>query len=108
MTMARSLAWVGVPALGRTVSGNGIRPFNAAQWIRHYGTLCVINSGELSSRRAAVRAAEKAHRDCVLTGPLTPFGRIPNSVLFVLDEVTQTLPCRWPSGTAPTASSAPT
>jgi type IV secretion system protein VirD4 len=49
MTMARSLAWVGVPALRRAVSGHGIGPFNAMQWVRHYGTLYVINSGELSS-----------------------------------------------------------
>ena len=33
MTMARSLAWVGVPALRRAVSGTGIRPFHAAQWV---------------------------------------------------------------------------
>jgi type IV secretory pathway TraG/TraD family ATPase VirD4 len=33
---------------------------------------------------------EKVHRDCVLAGSLTPFERIPNPVLFALDEVTQT------------------
>ena len=91
MTMARSLAWVGVPALRRAVSGKDIRPFNAAQWVRHYGTLYVINSGELSAAAPLFRSViEKVHRDCVLAGSLTPFGRIPNPVLFALDEVTQT------------------
>ena len=91
MTMARSLAWVGVPALRRTVSGKGIRPFDAAQWIRGNGTLYVINSGELSAAAPLFRAVvEKIHRDCVFAGSLTGFGRIPNPVLFALDEVTQT------------------
>jgi type IV secretion system protein VirD4 len=91
MTMARSLAWVGVPALRRTVSGKGIRPFHAAQWIRGTGTLYVINSGELSAAAPLFRAViEKVHRDCVYAGSLTPYGRIPNPVLFALDEVTQT------------------
>ena len=91
MTMARSLAWVGVPALRRTVSGKGLCPFDAAQWVRDNGTLYVINSGELSAAAPLFRAVvEKVHRDCVLAGSLTPFGRIPNPVLFALDEVTQT------------------
>jgi len=91
MTMARSLAWVGVPALRRTVSGKGLRPFSAAQWIRDNGTLYVINSGDLSAAAPLFRAVvEKVHRDCVLAGSLSPFGRIPNPVLFALDEVTQT------------------
>jgi hypothetical protein len=89
--VARSLAWVGVPALRRTVSGRGIGPFNAAQWVRHYGTVYVINSGELSAAAPLFRAViEKVHRDCVLAGSLTPYGRIPNPVLFALDVVTQT------------------
>jgi hypothetical protein len=90
--MARSLAWVGVPALRRTVSGKGIRPFDAAQWIRSNGTLYVINSGELSAAAPLFRAVvEKIHRDCVFAGSLTGFGRIANPVLFALDEVTQTV-----------------
>jgi len=89
--MARSLAWVGVPSLRHTVSGKGIRPFDAEQWIRGNGTLYVINSGELSAAAPLFRAViEKVHRDCVFTGSLTGFGRIPNPVLFALDEVTQT------------------
>jgi type IV secretion system protein VirD4 len=91
MTMARSLAWVGVPALRRTVSGKGIRPFSAAQWIGGNATLYVLNSGELSAAAPLFRAVvEKVHRDCVLAGSLTPYGRIPNPVGFFLDEVTQT------------------
>jgi type IV secretory pathway TraG/TraD family ATPase VirD4 len=91
MTMARSLAWVGVPALRRTVSGKGIRPFDAAGWVRSNGTLYVINSGELSAAAPLFRAViEKVHRDCVFGGSLTGYGRIPNPVLFALDEVTQT------------------
>jgi type IV secretion system protein VirD4 len=91
MTMARSLAWAGIPALRHTVSGKSTRPFNAAQWVRDNGTLYVINSGELSAAAPLFRAVvEKVHRDCVFTGSLTPFGRIPNPVLFALDEVTQT------------------
>ena len=91
MTMARSLAWVGVPALRRTVSGRGIRPFDAAQWMRANGTLYVINSGEVAPPHRLFRAVvEKVHRDCVYAGSLTPYGRIPNPVLFALDEVTQT------------------
>jgi hypothetical protein len=91
MTMARSLAWVRVPSLRRTVSGKGIRPFDAAQWIRGNGTLYMINSGELSAAAPLFRAViEKVHRDCVFVGSLTSFGRIPNPVLFALDEVTQT------------------
>ena len=91
MTMARSLAWVGVPALRRTVSGHGIRPFVAAEWITSNATLYVINSGELSAAAPLFRAViEKVHRDCVFAGSLTPFRRIPNPVLFALDEVTQT------------------
>ena len=91
MTMARSLAWVGVPALRHAVSGTGIRPFNAARWIQDTGTLYVINSGELSAAAPLFRAViEKIHRDCVLAGSLTPFGRIPNPAGFFLDEVTQT------------------
>ena len=91
MTMARSLAWVGVPALRRTVSGRGIRPFDAAEWIQGNGTLYVINSGELGAAAPLFRAViEKVHRDCVFAGSLTPYGRIPNPVLFALDEVTQT------------------
>src|SRR5579859_7022125 len=91
MTMARSLAWVGVPALRHTVSGRGIRPFNAAEWFMTNGTLYVINSGELGAAAPLFRAVvEKVHRDCVFAGSLTPYGRIPNPVLFALDEVTQT------------------
>jgi type IV secretion system protein VirD4 len=91
MTMARSLAWVGVPALRSAVSGKGIRPFNAAQWVHDCGTLYVINSGELSAAAPLFRAViEKVHRDCVFAGSLTPYGRLPNPVLFALDEVTQT------------------
>ena len=91
MTMTRSLAWVGVPALRRTVSGKGLRPFNAQRWIDSNGTLYVINSGELSAAAPLFRAVvEKIHRDCVYAGSLTPFGRIPSPVLFALDEVTQT------------------
>jgi hypothetical protein len=91
MTMARSLAWVGVPALRRTVSGTGIRPFDAAEWLDSNGTLYVINSGELSAAAPLFRAViEKVHRDCVFVGSLTGFGRIPNPALFALDEVTQT------------------
>ena len=91
MTMARSLAWVGVPALRRTVSGTGIRPFDAAEWAASNGTLYVINSGELGAAAPLFRAVvEKVHRDCVFAGSLTPFGRIPSPVLFALDEVTQT------------------
>jgi hypothetical protein len=91
MTMARSLAWVGVPALRHTVSGTGITPFHAARWVQDNGTLYVINSGDLSAAAPLFRAVvEKIHRDCVLAGSLTPFGRIPSPVLFALDEVTQT------------------
>ena len=91
MTMARSLAWVGVPALRRAVSGTGIRPFDAAGWAASNGTLYVINSGELGAAAPLFRAVvEKVHRDCVYAGSLTPFGRIPSPVLFALDEVTQT------------------
>ena len=51
----------------------------------------MINSGELSAAAPLFRAVvEKVHRDCVLAGSLTPFGRIPNPVLLALDEVTQT------------------
>jgi type IV secretory pathway TraG/TraD family ATPase VirD4 len=91
MTMARSLAWVGVPALRRAVSGTGIRPFDAEEWAASNGTLYVINSGELSAAAPLFRAVvEKVHRDCVLAGSFTPYGRLPNPVLFALDEVTQT------------------
>jgi hypothetical protein len=90
ITMARSLAWVGVPALRRTVSGTGIRPFDAAEWLDSNGTLYVINSGELSAAAPLFRAVVEKVRDCVFAGSLTGFGRIPNPVLFALDEVTQT------------------
>ena len=98
MTMARSLAWVGVPALRHAVSGTGIRPFNAARWIQDTGTLYVINSGELSAAAPLFRAViEKIHRDCVLAGSLTPFGRIPNPAGFFLTRSPR--PRRFPSPT---------
>jgi type IV secretion system protein VirD4 len=66
MTMARSLAWAGIPALRHTVSGKGIRPFNAEQWVGGNGTLYVINSGELSAAAPLFRGRrEGTPRLCV-------------------------------------------
>ena len=72
MTMARSLAWVGVPALRDSVSGPGIEPFDAARWMSSGGTLYVISSGEVATSTALFRAVvEKLHRDCVYAGTFT-------------------------------------
>ena len=55
------------------------------------GTLYVISSGEVATSTALFRAVvEKLHRDCVYAGTFTAYHRIPNPVLFALDEVTQT------------------
>ena len=55
------------------------------------GTLYVISSGEVATSTALFRAVvEKLHRDCVYAGTFTRYHRIPNPVLFALDEVTQT------------------
>ena len=91
MTMGRSLAWVGVPALRDSVSGPRMEPFDAASWMRSGGTLYVISSGEVATSTALFRAVvEKLHRDCVYAGTFTWYHRVPNPVLFALDEVTQT------------------
>ena len=86
-----SLAWVASPHLRGMVSGPGLAGFDAAGWIESCGTIYFISSGADSSAEPLFRAViEKIYRECRLAGSRTPYGRIPNPVLFALDEVTQT------------------
>jgi len=86
-----AIAWVTSPRLMGMVSGPDLVSFDAEQWIESCGTIYFISSGEETSGAPLFRAViEKIYRDCRLAGSVTPYGRIPNPVLFALDEVTQT------------------
>jgi len=90
MTLGRSLAWVGIPALIDSVTGPGLTSFNADTWTRQRGTIYFINSGEDSISTPLFRAViEKIFRDCVYAGSLRPNGKLPVPVGFYLDELTQ-------------------
>jgi type IV secretory pathway TraG/TraD family ATPase VirD4 len=90
MTLGRSLAWVGIPALRDAVTGPGLMHFDASQWTADRGTIYFINSGEDSIATPLFRAViERIFRDCVYAGSLYPNGKLPVPVGFYLDELTQ-------------------
>jgi len=90
MTLARSLAWVGIPSLRDAVTGAGLMDFDASRWTADRGTIYFINSGEDSIATPLFRAViERIFRDCVYAGSLYPNGKLPVPVGFYLDELTQ-------------------
>jgi type IV secretory pathway TraG/TraD family ATPase VirD4 len=91
MTLGRSLAWVGIPALYDMVTGPGLISFDAQEWAESRGTIYFINSGEDSISTPLFRAViERIFRNCVYAGSLNPNGKLPVPVGFYLDELTQT------------------
>ena len=91
LTMAKSLAWVAVPAVAAMVSSAAAQPFDAAGFAASCGTLYLIApGGEGAVISSLFRCfVDYAHRSATLAGSQERHGKLTPPVLLGLDEVKQ-------------------
>jgi type IV secretion system protein VirD4 len=91
LTMAKSLAWVAVPAVAAMVSGHHTAPFDADRFAQDRGTLYLVAPGGQGAVIAPLFRCfvDYAQRQATLAGSRRPAAKLDPPLLLALDEVRQ-------------------